>query len=55
VPKTGEVIDFLAFARTEGRFAKQFDKDGRPSEALLVAQADRRQNWRRLQELAGMR
>jgi len=55
VPKTGEVIDFLAFARTEGRFAKQFDKDGRPSEALLAAQADRRQNWRRLQELAGMR
>ena len=55
VPKTGEVIDFLAFARTEGRFAKQFDDNGRPSEALLAAQADRRQNWRRLQELAGMR
>ena len=55
VPKTGEVIDFLAFARTEGRFAKQFDQNGRPSEALLAAQADRRQNWRRLQELAGLR
>ena len=55
VPKTGEVIDFLAFARTEGRFAKQFDHNGRPSDTLLAAQADRRQNWRRLQELAGMR
>ena len=55
VPKSGEVIDFLAFARTEGRFAKQFDQNGRPSEALLAAQADRLQNWRRLQELAGLR
>jgi pyruvate/2-oxoacid:ferredoxin oxidoreductase beta subunit len=55
VPKTGEVIDFLAFARTEGRFAKQFDQNGRPSDTLLAAQADRRQNWRRLQELAGLR
>jgi len=54
-PKTGEVVDFVAFARTEGRFARQFDGEGRPSPALLAAQADRLANWRRLQELAGFR
>jgi pyruvate/2-oxoacid:ferredoxin oxidoreductase beta subunit/ferredoxin len=54
-PKTGEAIDFVAFARTEGRFARQFDAEGRPSPALLAAQADRLANWRRLQELAGLR
>ena len=53
--KTGEVIDFITFARTEGRFAKQFDRDGNPSETLLRAQADRLANWRLLQELAGLR
>jgi len=55
VPKTGEVIDFVTFARTEGRFAKQFDRDGNPSETLMRAQADRLANWRLLQELAGLR
>ncbi len=55
VSHTGEVIDFLAFARTEGRFAKQFDPEGRPSETLRYAQAERLANWRRLQELAGVR
>jgi len=54
-PKTGEVIDFVTFARTEGRFARQFGADGQPSPALLAAQADRLANWRRLQELAGLR
>jgi len=54
-PKTGAVIDFVTFARSEGRFAKQFHSDGSPSEALLRAQADRSANWRRLQELAGLR
>ncbi|MFQ6607087.1 MAG: thiamine pyrophosphate-dependent enzyme [Fidelibacterota bacterium] len=54
-PKTGEVIDFIAFARSEGRFAKQFDTDGNPSEALLLAREDRLQNWHFLQELAGIR
>jgi pyruvate ferredoxin oxidoreductase beta subunit len=54
-PKTGEVVDFVAFARTEGRFARQFDAEGRPSAALLAAQEDRRAHWRRLQELAGIR
>ena len=53
-PKTGELIDFVYFARTEGRFSKQFDKDGKPSEALLAANEDRLQNWRLLQELAGI-
>ena len=53
-PKTGEVIDFITFARTEGRFARQFDAQGRPSSALVAAQADRLANWRRLQELAGL-
>ncbi|MBI2154124.1 MAG: thiamine pyrophosphate-binding protein [Candidatus Rokubacteria bacterium] len=54
-PKTGEVVDFVTFARTEGRFARQFRADGQPSPALLAAQADRLANWRRLQELARLR
>lgn len=54
-PKTGQPIDFIYFARTEGRFAKHFDAEGRPSPALQAAQEDRLQNWRRLQELAGLR
>jgi pyruvate/2-oxoacid:ferredoxin oxidoreductase beta subunit len=53
-PKTGEAIDFITFARTEGRFARQFDAAGQPSPALLAARADRLANWRRLQELAGL-
>src|SRR5574337_1229886 len=55
IPHTGEVIDFLAFARTEGRFAKQFDTEGRPSDLLRYTQTERLQYWRRLQELAGVR
>jgi pyruvate/2-oxoacid:ferredoxin oxidoreductase beta subunit len=51
VPKTGEVIDFLR----EGRFAKNFDKDGNPVQVLLDAQADRLANWHFLQEMAGLR
>jgi pyruvate ferredoxin oxidoreductase beta subunit len=54
-PQTGEVVDFVTFARTEGRFARQFDAEGRPSPALLASQADRLANWRRLQELSGLR
>jgi pyruvate/2-oxoacid:ferredoxin oxidoreductase beta subunit/NAD-dependent dihydropyrimidine dehydrogenase PreA subunit len=54
-PKTGEIIDFIYFARTEGRFAKQFDKSGNPSEALQKALQDRLANWHLLQELAGLR
>jgi pyruvate/2-oxoacid:ferredoxin oxidoreductase beta subunit len=55
IPKTGETIDFITFARSEGRFAKQFDRDGNPSESLLAAQADRLANWHVLQEMAGLR
>lgn len=54
IPKTGEVIDFITFARSEGRFAKHFDAEGNPSKDLLGAQEDRRKNWRMLQELAGI-
>ncbi len=46
IRKTGETVDFVTFARTEGRFAKQFNRDGNPSETLMAAQEDR------LQELA---
>ena len=54
-PKTGEAVNFVTFARSEGRFAKQFDKDGNPSEVILAAQQDRLENWHLLQELAGLR
>ena len=54
IRKTGEVVDFISFARTEGRFSKHFDADGNASEDLMVAQDDRLQNWRNLQELAGV-
>lgn len=54
-PKTGEEITFIDFARSEGRFAKHFDKDGNPSETLLRAKQDRLENWQLLQELAGLR
>ncbi|REK05538.1 MAG: 4Fe-4S dicluster domain-containing protein [Planctomycetota bacterium] len=53
-PKTGEVVDFIDFARSEGRFAKHFDRDGNPSETLLRARQDRLENWHLLQELAGV-
>ncbi|MBI2847368.1 MAG: thiamine pyrophosphate-binding protein [Chloroflexi bacterium] len=54
-PKTEEVIDFVYWARTEGRFARHFGKDGKPSPTLLASREERLQNWRLLQELAGMR
>jgi pyruvate/2-oxoacid:ferredoxin oxidoreductase beta subunit len=52
-PKTGEVFDFTMFARSEGRFAKHFDKDGNPTEAILRSNQERLENWHTLQELAG--
>jgi pyruvate/2-oxoacid:ferredoxin oxidoreductase beta subunit/Pyruvate/2-oxoacid:ferredoxin oxidoreductase delta subunit len=55
VTPKGETMDFVHFARTEGRFRKHFDKDGNPSAALLKSQEDRLKNWRLLQELAGLR
>jgi pyruvate/2-oxoacid:ferredoxin oxidoreductase beta subunit/NAD-dependent dihydropyrimidine dehydrogenase PreA subunit len=54
-PKTGEPVDFVYFARTEGRFAKHFDKEGNPSAALLATQQERLENWRMLQDLAGVK
>ncbi len=54
-PKTGEVLDFIAFAREEGRFAKNFDAEGNPDPMLIWANEDRLQNWRLLQEMAGVK
>jgi len=52
--KTGEPYTFIDYARTEGRFRRQFSADGEPSETLKRAQADRLRNWHLLQELAGL-
>lgn len=54
-PKTGKVVDFIDFARSEGRFEKHFNRQGEPSPTLLAARQDRLENWRLLQELAGLR
>jgi len=54
-PKSGEVVDFIDFCRSEGRFSKHFDRDGNPSETLEMARRDRLGNWQLLQELAGLR
>ena len=54
-PKTGEPVDFITFARSEGRFSKHFDKDGNPSATLIAAKQDRLENWHLLQELAGIK
>jgi len=52
--KSGEQYNFIHFAKTEGRFAKNFDKDGNPDALLIKAQKDRLNNWNTLQELAGL-
>lgn len=54
-PKAEKPVTFVDFALSEGRFAKQFDINGQPSELLLQTQEDRLRNWRMLQELAGLR
>jgi pyruvate/2-oxoacid:ferredoxin oxidoreductase beta subunit len=54
-PKTNQELSFIDFARSEGRFSKHFDKEGNPSQTLLAAKQDRLENWRLLQELAGIR
>jgi pyruvate ferredoxin oxidoreductase beta subunit len=51
----GTTFDFVSFARTEGRFAQHFDKEGSASHELLASQDDRLANWHMLQELAGIR
>jgi pyruvate ferredoxin oxidoreductase beta subunit len=53
-PKGDKPLTFVDFARSEGRFAKQFDGHGKPSPTLLRTQQERLQNWRLLQELAGL-
>ncbi|OFZ17819.1 MAG: thiamine pyrophosphate-binding protein [Bdellovibrionales bacterium GWB1_55_8] len=53
-PKTGEVFDFVWFARKEGRFAQHF-KGGKVSESLLKSQEDRQKNWNLIRELAGLK
>ena len=50
----GTPVDFLAFARTEGRFTAHFAADGTASPEILATQADRLANWRTLKELAGL-
>ena len=54
-PRNNEPVDFISFARTEGRFARHFDADGNADEYLKKAQQDRLDNWHKLQELAGLR
>jgi pyruvate/2-oxoacid:ferredoxin oxidoreductase beta subunit/NAD-dependent dihydropyrimidine dehydrogenase PreA subunit len=50
-----QCVDFLTWARTEGRFRKHFDDAGNPmTEAIMMARQDRLDNWRLLQELAGV-
>jgi pyruvate ferredoxin oxidoreductase beta subunit len=51
----GTPVDFLAFARSEGRFAKHFGADGTTTPEIEATQLDRLGNWRTLQELAGVR
>ncbi len=53
-PKTKEPVDFITFARTEGRFAKHFDKEGNPSPTMEASRDERLENWQLLQELAGI-
>ena len=48
-------LDFLDFARSEGRFAGHFGHDGTPSSEIETTQRDRLTNWHTLQELAGLR
>ena len=54
-PHDDKPVDFVTFARTEGRFARHFDSEGVPDASMLSAKEDRLQNWHRLQELAGVR
>jgi pyruvate/2-oxoacid:ferredoxin oxidoreductase beta subunit/Pyruvate/2-oxoacid:ferredoxin oxidoreductase delta subunit len=51
----GTPIDFLTFARSEGRFAPHFGADGAPTPEIEATRDDRLANWRGLQELAGIR
>ena len=48
----GNPVDFIAFAKKQGRFRKQF-KGGQPSDVMHAANHDRLINWRHLQEISG--
>lgn len=50
----GTPVDFLSFARTEGRFAPHFAANGAPTPEIVATQGERLTNWRSLQELAGL-
>ncbi|HET7029295.1 MAG TPA: thiamine pyrophosphate-dependent enzyme [Candidatus Limnocylindrales bacterium] len=50
----GSPDDFLAFARSEGRFAAHFGADASPTPEILATRDDRLANWRTLKELAGL-
>jgi pyruvate/2-oxoacid:ferredoxin oxidoreductase beta subunit len=52
--KEGREVDFLSFARSEGRFRRQFDPEGEPSPEMLAAQERVLRRWRLLQEMAGV-
>jgi pyruvate ferredoxin oxidoreductase beta subunit len=51
----GHALDFVDFAGTEARFASLFSDEGEPLPALSQANENRLRQWRRLQELAGLR
>ncbi len=51
----GEALDFIGFAGTETRFAPYFSSEGTALPALVDANENRLAQWRRLQEMAGMR
>ncbi len=51
----GTVVDFLDFARSEGRFAPHFGSDGIPTAEITATREERLANWHSLQELAGIR
>jgi pyruvate ferredoxin oxidoreductase beta subunit len=48
----GATVDFLTFARSEGRFAAHF-ASGTPTDEICATRDERLANWRTLQELAG--
>ena len=52
--KEGREVDFLTFARSEGRFRRQFGPEGEPSPEMLAAQKRVLRRWRLLQEMAGI-
>jgi pyruvate ferredoxin oxidoreductase beta subunit len=51
----GTPVDFLSFARTEGRFAPHFGADGTPTPEIIATRDERLANWRALQEMAKIR